>query len=551
MFNARFREAVLRWLEKIGIPRSILHHWEKCIGSEAFRCIRNSSRESDSDRQKKSRRRRMKVAGACVVGGLALAITGGLAAPAVAGAMTIVGTGVGGTVGAAVVTIGTIVGGLGSAGALVVFGAGGAGLAGWKMSNKVGALQEFEFIPLANQAYGDEPRTETGARCAELLDEVGVSLTFSNGAPMGIGLTRLRVTSVTEGSQADKHGVKEGWVVTHVEGDVVEGGAQGFLDARTRIPASQTAFEVTFLRPSQEVVAAEAEKAEEEVVDDTDEYEVVEEQCADSVQVVVCVHGWLSECGEVTDSFLAVPRAIFPCSDVYALAWDTKHLRKLGGFMYSVARSKVADSVTQNWIRGTIASVSTATAASLVLPMWVVSSLSNIDNAWAIVRDRTEQAGVCLATALCDEAAVGRRPVTLVGFSMGARVIFRALEELHAKKKFNVVADVILMGAPVSTTWTEERVAKVAINNKRGQWSKARAVVSGRFVNCYSRKDWILGALYRYMEWGICVAGLGPVPIAGVENIDVTTLVHRHEEYADRVEDILRLAQFTSTTSRS
>ena len=39
------------------------------------------------------------------------------------------------------------------------------------------------------------------------------------------------------------------------------------------------------------------------------------------------------------------------------------------------------------------------------------------------------------------------------------------------------------MGAPVST--------------RPERWAMARAAVAGRLVNAYSRRDWVLGLIYR------------------------------------------------------
>lgn len=42
--------------------------------------------------------------------------------------------------------------------------------------------------------------------------------------------------------------------------------------------------------------------------------------------------------------------------------------------------------------------------------------------------------------------------------------------------------DVCLMGAPVET--------------QPERWQMARRVVAGRLINCYSRRDWLLGVCY-------------------------------------------------------
>lgn len=64
---------------------------------------------------------------------------------------------------------------------------------------------------------------------------------------------------------------------------------------------------------------------------------------------------------------------------------------------------------------------------------------------------------------------LGVRPVTLVGYSLGARMIFYALRELAQKKAYGIVQNVYLMGAPVSA--------------REAEWKQVRATVSGRFVN--------------------------------------------------------------------
>ena len=52
-----------------------------------------------------------------------------------------------------------------------------------------------------------------------------------------------------------------------------------------------------------------------------------------------------------------------------------------------------------------------------------------IDNPWSNALDRAKQAGAVLADILINRR-LGVRPVSLVGFSLGARVIFFALIEL-------------------------------------------------------------------------------------------------------------------------
>ncbi|CAE7193364.1 unnamed protein product [Symbiodinium microadriaticum] len=69
---------------------------------------------------------------------------------------------------------------------------------------------------------------------------------------------------------------------------------------------------------------------------------------------------------------------------------------------------------------------------------------------------------------------------------MGARLLVYCLCELYHMGEFHAVDDVVLLGAPVTT---EAR-----------KWQKVRAVASGRVVNGYLGKDWVLAFLYRYLE---------------------------------------------------
>jgi len=90
--------------------------------------------------------------------------------------------------------------------------------------------------------------------------------------------------------------------------------------------------------------------------------------------------------------------------------------------------------------------------------------------------NRAVQAGQLLAHVLAS-GAHGGRPVTLVGYSMGARLVFHCLLELAALRARGVVEAAALLGAPVRA-------------DRPGEWAAARAVVAGRLVNGYSSHDW-------------------------------------------------------------
>jgi pimeloyl-ACP methyl ester carboxylesterase len=141
-----------------------------------------------------------------------------------------------------------------------------------------------------------------------------------------------------------------------------------------------------------------------------------------------------------------------------------------------------------------------------------------IDNPWNNALDRAKRAGSVLAAVLA-ERNLGVRPVTLIGFSLGARVIFYALVELAKQKAFGIVQDVFLMGTTVTASTKT--------------WCETRSVVSGRYVNAYAKNDWVLNYLFRATSGGInTVAGLRPIDdVPGLENVDVTDKISGHMSY--------------------
>jgi hypothetical protein len=196
--------------------------------------------------------------------------------------------------------------------------------------------------------------------------------------------------------------------------------------------------------------------------------------------------------------------------------------------------------------------------------------MNSIDETWTLVMDRADEAGQELARSLLVNSG-GHRPVTLVGYSFGARIIYVCLKELARyqqkwedyqidkrareaagqvkrdgkgkvakdvckvgdlefdREPASIVEDVILMGIPHYL-------------NLR-TWKACREVVAGRLVNVYSRKDGVLAYIFKYrnlMSSYKPVVGNGTVAVPGVENIDVTDMVSSHEDYSTMVGQILQ-----------
>ncbi|KAI9019906.1 hypothetical protein DFJ74DRAFT_769563 [Hyaloraphidium curvatum] len=237
--------------------------------------------------------------------------------------------------------------------------------------------------------------------------------------------------------------------------------------------------------------------------------------------VTICVSGWLSE-GEKdfhTPWSTVSPGAL---GELHTLRWEPSDLESLGSAFRIIAGEVISFGVQQ--VLG--ATVLHALMLGLTLPMWMLKLGYALDNPWGIGLTKAKKAGQVLADAIAAQAQ-GYRPVTLVGFSLGARVVFYCLLELAQRGLAELVEDAVLVGAPVMATEAE--------------WAACASVCSGRVVNCYLPGDWVLGLLYRASTATFSkVAGLHPVGgVEGLENVDVTGLVEGHLKYRVRMPRIL------------
>lgn len=247
------------------------------------------------------------------------------------------------------------------------------------------------------------------------------------------------------------------------------------------------------------------------------------------VNLVVTVSGWLT--GKMDDVRLPFSTVDPIMGDMYSVLWEPEMLRSMGDTINILATEALTQGLQQ--VLGNTILVSLMAALQLPLVLTKLSYL--IDNPWAVSLDRATAAGLILADSLI-ERSLGTRPITLVGYSLGSRVIHSCLMELAKKGAYGVVQNVYLFGSPIVT--------------KKEEYIRARTVVSGRFVNGYNRNDWILGYLFRLTNGGIRkVAGLAPIDdCPWIENVDVTDLVAGHMEYRTAMPKLLKTVGWTVTS---
>ncbi|KAL8993998.1 MAG: hypothetical protein Q9169_005929 [Polycauliona sp. 2 TL-2023] len=239
------------------------------------------------------------------------------------------------------------------------------------------------------------------------------------------------------------------------------------------------------------------------------------------VNLIVTVSGWMN--GKVDDVRLPFSTIDPVMGDMYSVLWEPEMLQSMG----DTIRILATEALTQGLQQVLGSTILVALMASLQLPIVLTKLSYLIDNPWTVSMARANGAGLILADSLIDRN-LGVRPITLVGFSLGSRVIFACLRELANKGAFGLIQNVYLFGSPI-------------VANK-DEYLRARTVVSGRFVNGYASNDWILGYLFRATSGGIMrVAGLAPVlNIPGLENIDVTQFVNGHMAYRAAMPRLLR-----------
>lgn len=236
---------------------------------------------------------------------------------------------------------------------------------------------------------------------------------------------------------------------------------------------------------------------------------------------IITVSGWMN--GLADDVRLPFSTVDPVMGDVFSLLWEPEMLQSMGQTVGILASEALSTSIQQ--ILG--ATILTALMSAIQLPM-ALSKLSYLlDNPWNVSLDRAWKAGKILADTLIS-GNMGVRPVTLVGFSLGSRLIYSCLIELAKRGGYGIVENVILLGNPIAV--------------KNDQIILAKTVVSGKFINGYSRNDWILGYLFRATGGGILtVAGLSPIEcVYGVENVDCTEFVEGHMSYRRAIPRILR-----------
>jgi len=262
------------------------------------------------------------------------------------------------------------------------------------------------------------------------------------------------------------------------------------------------------------------------------------------MSIVISVAGWKTGSNDFKDIWEPLDAHCYNVEQ-YTIGWESDVLVKLGDGLtkfLKIYSASTAASYTGSTVAGsTLATVGatalstslTALSTTMAIPMALLTVADLIDNPWSMAFERSKACGTLLADALLSDC-YGKRPVSLIGFSLGARMIYYALLELHERKHrkenpvhvSHIVQDVYLLGSPVS--------------GDKAQWEKIREVANGRVVNGYSANDWTLAVLFRATGLKVHVAGTTAVETTGVEDLDLGALINSHADYRTELPNVIR-----------
>jgi hypothetical protein len=227
-----------------------------------------------------------------------------------------------------------------------------------------------------------------------------------------------------------------------------------------------------------------------------------------SLHSIILVPGWLSVspgdpttpealCGTLGAE---LERAAGPYGDLGVLLCEPRLLTKLGSIVVEANK----------WSRDTTD------------PRTPRDLHSGITGPWKELETRVENCSKLLADGLIHSEISGARPISLIGFGLGATIIFRCLERLAAAgidEHRGLVQNAVLVCSTVPSCQQE-------------RWMSVRDVVPGRLANVFVPGDAVLrlvcGIPADTPRHKRCVAaevaGLGPVcessSDAFVENVD-------------------------------
>ena len=506
-YDARARAALRRFVALVGLP------WATVLRAEAKRASLSVAHavhaarvleegeakgrmKEVADQQNNTYTRMAAIGAASVLGGVAIALTGGLAAPALGAGFAAMG-GIGVAMAAGMATTGGVIA------VNSVFAGAGAVFLGSKAARRTAAASGIGFVDSTAKARHRKKMMENLRRRREAL---------MKGAP-----AQGKVDDVGREHGRDRSG-KAG-----------ESGREGSSSWFSF--SSGSTKEKKGAKYAADGARPEDPEWEAKVIEVERELEVVmvrQSEADNALHATICVSGWITSTEEASQQL----EWVYPWEDIQAesgplrgalcLTWEPEVCLQITNALTDMVKKQL---ISQGALSAGAALGVGATLAALAAPLAVVAAANLVDNAWAVGTARAEKVGEMLAELLSAQSEDGadRRPVTLVGVGLGGAVVSHCLLNLAKRQKSSrakraLVERAYIIGAPLTSS--------------RTTWSRMESVVCGELVNAYHPHDWVLALLFRGFSAvggsvNLEVAGLCPIhlPEPGVlRNVDLSKI---------------------------
>ena len=241
----------------------------------------------------------------------------------------------------------------------------------------------------------------------------------------------------------------------------------------------------------------------------------------EGLHICLGISGFLQQDEEQVDVWQPLA-SNFPLCANYTLTWESKAQRDLLSLI-----SGLSGKLGTTQVAALTAQAATKKAfGMMVLPAAVLSAFEVIDNPWWVAQNRADQAGKLLGDYIA-ENQFGGLPVSLIGYSLGTRVILSAIDRLSQLGVDGKIFDVYFLAGAVAQN--DPRLRQLS------------TVIAGKVINVYSRKDLVLSYIFRAAELFAQPIGNQPLELEkiSVVNIDVTDSVGGHQAYKNKLSYIL------------
>ena len=238
-------------------------------------------------------------------------------------------------------------------------------------------------------------------------------------------------------------------------------------------------------------------------------------------------------------------RAKFSDHTWYHVKWESKRNLDIGLSVYNPVGTIALFNIFKNIAeRGTKKALFSGGAVAAI-----ITATQLVNNPWHVAMVNSEKTGVLLADIL--RRSMTGQPFTLVGHSLGCRVIYSALETLanvtdsQGKAVEPIIDSVHLLGGAVGTKLTTETIINEELKKKGkkreeyeqiftvgAEWENAKKAVRGKIYNYFSKEDNVLKYLYTAGTFFASEPiGRNPISVEGIENFNVSHLVKSHFDF--------------------